>query len=384
MGSQISTPQKSTQVVDPKVAKTLELSTQVVGPKVVKTLELFEHENVKEHFTNLYKYKGKVIHAISVDYPETGDNSKTKIADRHTYTHGFVSAIHEAYNLHQHLRLKPDDVWLTIAQGVSEHINLNAEKFRSYFVEHEGKKSIKVYAGDILRYTNSRLEGDWPEVVHRLENATSENIEKMDLPKILECDFSTSTMAAKTASRVILLDALKQYFNYEIVTRCGIPKVTLEGTLEDWVHIQEKVVNLRNLGLDMDFWLDRLEPVIWKLVATYRGKIDEKFWSKVFSKKGGGRSGRPSYWTGWITAFFPYDKLSRKITTNKIITTGIPDGRVNVPFVTDLDLYLSFSAGFLGARQELVGSGDDAEVYVSPLIGWFVVDRDKDEKNNSN
>ncbi|CAG8552499.1 1605_t:CDS:1 [Ambispora leptoticha] len=357
-------------------------STQVVGLKVAKTLELFEHENVKEYFTSLYK--DKVIHAISVDYPETGDNFKTKIADRHTYTHGFVSAIHEAYNLHQHLRLKPDDVWLTIAQGVSQHINLNAEKFRSYFVEHEEKKLIKVYAGDVL-YLNEKdhLEGDWPEIVHRLENATSENIEKMDLPKTLECDFSTSTSAAKTASRVILLDALKQYFDYKIFFRCGIPKVTLEGSLEDWVHLQEKVVNLRNFGLDLDFWLDRLEPVIWKLVATYRGEIAEEFWSKVFLKMGGG-SGMPPYWTGWITAFFPYDKQSKKITTNSMATTSVPDGRVNVPFDTDIGLYLSFSAGFLGARQELVGSGDDAEVYVSPLIGWFVVDRDKNEKNNSN
>ncbi|CAG8603411.1 166_t:CDS:2 [Ambispora leptoticha] len=113
----------------------------------------------------------------------------------------------------------------------------------------------------------------------------------MDLQKTLECDFSTSTTAEKTASRVILLDALKQYFNYGIRIRC-------------------------------DFWLDRLEPVIWKLVATYRGEIDEEFWSK-----------HDNQWcNGWES------------------------------FDTQLDLDLNFSAGFLGARQELVGSGDDAEV----------------------
>ncbi|CAG8603429.1 167_t:CDS:1, partial [Ambispora leptoticha] len=58
------------------------------------------------------------------------------------YTHGFVAAIHEANKPHKHLRLKPDDVWLTIAQGVNQHINLNAEKFRSYFAEHDEKKQL--------------------------------------------------------------------------------------------------------------------------------------------------------------------------------------------------------------------------------------------------
>ncbi|CAG8521566.1 3776_t:CDS:2 [Ambispora gerdemannii] len=124
----------------------------------------------------------------------------------------------------------------------------------------------------------------------------------------------------------------------------------------------------RDLSLDMDFWLDHLEPVIWKLVATYRGEIDEEFWIQVFLAMGG-VSSTPDYWTGWISAFFPYDKHGNKIITYSIQTEGIPDGRVNVPFITDLGLDLSFSAGFLGARQELVGSGRDAEVYVSSLIG---------------
>ncbi|CAG8534030.1 13258_t:CDS:1 [Ambispora leptoticha] len=360
------------------ISATLQKSTQVVGPNVAKTLELLEHENVKEYFANVNK--NKVIHAISVDYPETGDNPKTKIVGG--YSHGFVAAIHQAYNHHQHLCLKPDDVWLTIAQGVSHHINLNAEKFRSYFVEHEGKQEIEIFAGDVLNYVNNILEGDWPEAIHRLENKTSEKIKKVDISKILECDFSTSTMAAKTASHVILLDALKNYFSYKISTLCGIPKVTLEGSLEDWTRIQEKVVKLRNLGLDMDFWLDRLEPVIWRLVDTYRGEIDEQFWGKVFSTTKIYGSGGGTYWTGWITAFFPYDKSDAKITHNKIDIYYIPDGRVHVPFSTDLGLNLNFVAGFLGARQELVTNEDDTEVYVSSLIGWFVVDQDKDEKND--
>ncbi|KAG9305398.1 hypothetical protein G9A89_011531 [Geosiphon pyriformis] len=127
----------------------------------------------------------------------------------------------------------------------------------------------------------------------------------------------------------------------------------------------------------MDFWLDRLEPVIWKLVETYRGNIDQDFWSKVIMSKGGG-SGMPVYWDGWISAFFPYDNTGHKLTKNSIEAANIPKGQVNVPFDTDIGFVLSFVAGFLGAQQESFGEGDETEVIVSPVIGWLVVDQIKD------
>src|SRR5207248_7572161 len=93
-------------------------------------------------------------------------------------SHGLAAAILHAYNNQQHLRLTPDDIWLTIAQGISHHINYNAEKFRSRIADHEGenKKEISIFAGDILHYRNSHLEGDWPEVVNRLFVKTAQAV----------------------------------------------------------------------------------------------------------------------------------------------------------------------------------------------------------------
>ncbi|CAG8502592.1 5352_t:CDS:2 [Ambispora leptoticha] len=102
------------------LSATLQKSTQVVGPNVAKSLKLLERENIKEYFIRNVN-KNKVIHAISVDYPETGDNPKTKIEGG--YTHGFVAVIHQVYNHHQHL------------------------------------------PGDILTYDNNTFEGEWLETV---------------------------------------------------------------------------------------------------------------------------------------------------------------------------------------------------------------------------
>ncbi|RGB38837.1 hypothetical protein C1646_691400, partial [Rhizophagus diaphanus] len=97
-------------------------------------------------------------------------------------------------------------------------------------------------------------------------------------------------------------------------------------TLEDWTKLQEKVVQLRQLDLDMDFWLDRLDPVIWKLVETYKGNVDEEFWSKIISKQSFGSG--PIIVTGWTTAFYPYKIDGEKLEHDSLKPDDFPDGRV--------------------------------------------------------
>jgi hypothetical protein len=222
----------------------------------------------------------------------------------------------------------------------------------------------------ILVLENSRLKGDWPEAVNRFVVKADKAVEKIDVKSLLECNFSTTTKTSLTASRIVLLDMLKEYFSFMCYSACGIPKVTLEGTLEDWIKLQEKVVQLRQLDLDMDFWLDRLDPVVWKLVETYKGNVDEEFWSKIISKQS--FFSVPSVITGWTTAFYPYKIDGEKFDGSSIIPDEIPNGRVGVPFSTDLGLDLKFVAGFLGAQQKSLENSN--ELVVSPVIGWFVID----------
>ncbi|CAG8722663.1 11625_t:CDS:2, partial [Dentiscutata heterogama] len=110
---------------------------------------------------------------------------------------------------------------------------------------------------------------DWPEFVNRLVMKTDSHIEKINLMGLLECNFSKTTPTSLIVSHIVLLDAVKAYFEYE---------VTLEETLEDLMELQEKVINLRELNLELDFWLDRFEPVLRNLVATYHSKINHDFW----------------------------------------------------------------------------------------------------------
>ncbi|CAG8460782.1 32105_t:CDS:1 [Racocetra persica] len=340
-------------------------STQILTKKIELDNKIDPHISVEDHISS--RFAKHNVYAVSVQYDDAASSKKTVIKEPYCLN-GFAAAILHAYNYHKHLRLNPDDVWLAISQGVSHHINFNPEKFRDRFVQHEGKKDICVDATDII----SGFKGDWPEVVNRLVTATDNNVEKIDLKELLECNFSTTTTTSLTASRIVLLDSVKAYFRYLVSTMCGIPKVTLEGTLDDWMKIQEKVIHLRKLNLDLDFWLDRLEPVIWNLVATYRGEIDEDFWGRIVRIDKVFGSGGGTFITGWMLAFFPYNRAKQPINFDRVKLPHLPDGIVGVPFLLD-GIKLKFLAGFIGANQEIL-EGSDGESVVSPVIGWSIID----------
>src|SRR6266542_6773522 len=128
------------------------MSTHILTKEIELKNNFDEHISIKDRISKIFR--DTKVHTISVDHDETPLSKKSLLKYPMT-SHGLAAAILHAYNNHQHLRLSPDDVWLTIAQGVSHHINFNPEKFRHYFVNHQGKKELIVFAGDILNVNNS-------------------------------------------------------------------------------------------------------------------------------------------------------------------------------------------------------------------------------------
>ncbi|CAJ0827312.1 3244_t:CDS:2 [Entrophospora sp. SA101] len=282
---------------------TLPKSTQKITDKLNQKMNI---SNTSE----LWLGKRK-LHASSFEFTENSDSNPTSIISKHASSHGLVSAIIHSYTLHQHLRLSPDDVWLTIAQCISRHIWNNAERFRYLFVSHEGHEDVFVDARDIIGYVNQNFIGDWSQAISRLSKTIDKRVKKVGLKQHLECDFSISTIS----------------------------------------------------------WL---EPVITQFVAIYKGDVDEIFWSMVIFNTPYS-SGIPTpCWDGWIGALFPYGKSEGKIMNNTIIPDEVPSGLVHVPFNLGIlaeSFKLKFAAGFFGARQVKVND----EYVISPVIGWYIL-----------
>ena len=79
------------------------------------------------------------------------------------------------------------------------------------------------------------------------------------------------------------MGAVQSYFSYELLTLCGIPEITLEGTVDDWRSIRRRAQVLEEY--ELSWWLAGLIPVLDELVATATGRVDTAFWSSLFKLK---------------------------------------------------------------------------------------------------
>src|SRR5262252_1347464 len=72
-----------------------------------------------------------------------GGDPSTPVID-HGATHPLLAAVGLAFAQHRPLVLSPDAVWLTIAQGVAQHVRLHAEALRPRLVRHDGRAHLTV------------------------------------------------------------------------------------------------------------------------------------------------------------------------------------------------------------------------------------------------
>ncbi|GAB3846184.1 DUF4419 domain-containing protein [Dactylosporangium cerinum] len=206
-----------------------------------------------------------------------------------------LSAVARAFADHRPLVLSPDAVWLTIAQGVAHHVRLHAEQLRPRLVSHTGRKRLTVTVDAVPRDA-----AGWADTAETFAKLLTAEVIDADL---FECDFSTSTDVDRTAGRVVLLDVYTPYFSLWLQCVCGIPSVTLTGTVEDWRRIRARVDAIAGFGLET--WCRSLAPIADEFVRASAGDPDPEFWRRIYNPidaYGG------DVITGWAARFYPYLK----------------------------------------------------------------------------
>lgn len=307
-----------------------------------------------------------------------------------TNQHPLLEAVRLAYDRHLPLFLSPDDIWLTIAQGFSDHVNSNAEALRSRFVQHEGRKEIHV---ELPFFVKGSPDNPWQRAFPQFSDQVREHIGKAH--NLLVGDFTTTTPTTRAAFELTLMDAMQAYFEYWGHTRCGFPLITLGGTQEDWENIQYRVQALAEYdqpGTPLRWWTDPLQDVVAQFVQAYSAP-DLGFWRSMCKTEGG--SGGP-YINGWINALFPYARregrrgqgqqivsrmgpqynLASWMSAPKSFNDATPDifgdGMRQTPFIWDyyqIEYDYFFASGFVGIAVE------SRTQTVSPVIGWGVKEK---------
>jgi len=189
-------------------------------------------------------------------------------------------------------------------------------------------------------------------------------------------DFSTTGPVEKAASEIVLMDAMKSYFDYTMRTLCGFPSITLEGTVDDWKNLLHRAECLSEFGLSD--WTDNLVPVLRKIVETVEGKVDTDFWQSFLKINGG--SGGP-FVSGWINVLFPYlnrDRANPYVDWNKSLGSwggnnpdDFPIGLSSVPFKWEYFTQI-FEMKFVGG---IVGVSQSDDLTLKPEAGWAIKDK---------
>jgi hypothetical protein len=234
--------------------------------------------------------------------------------------HPLLSAVGRAFAEHRPLVLSPDAVWLTIAQGVAQHIRLHAEELRSRLVSHSGRKRL-VVTTDGPMPTDA---GSWARLAETFAKTLAAEVSHAE---DWECDFSTSTDVERTAGRIVLMDAYSPYFTYWLVAVCGIPTITLTGRAEDWQKIRDRVDGIAEFGLAD--WCRSLIPITGQFVRAASGDVDTQFWRRVYNPADayGGE-----VITGWIARLYPYLKSGGAVDCpNPLLDLPIDQPRDRTP-----------------------------------------------------
>jgi len=290
---------------------------------------------------------------------------------------GFVDVASVAYNQHYDLVWRPDDVWQAILTQFSLYVMKNAEALRDKFVDFKGKKKLTIVAlGTLYTYDF----GDFAE--RMVDEQIVKNIKDPSIAEWILPKFTTTTENDRIVASVTMMATLKAYFQYSVELCCGLPSITLLGSVVDWTLLRQRVDRLLefdNQDGDMKKWHKLLTGVLDEFIKTKSGAVNYKFWQKICDFSNG--SGTPSI-SGWISVFAVFNKdgewqgdkrmivkAMHCIKTNwpVIEISKVPSGAISVPVHID-DNGTEYDGCMMAGQFAFDGEGTS----VQPRSDWCI------------
>ncbi len=252
------------------------------------------------------------------------------------YENGLVGGLLSAYNHHHNIILRPDDFWMAIMTQFSFYVHLRSLKLKDKFVDFDGKKKLEIHT------SGNTKEANYAELILQFGDLIEKNIIDNTLRHWIIPHFTTTTKEDKIVFGVALMGIMQSYFDYKIHFECGIPNVTLLGSLDDYKLLAIHIEYLINFNLEDNYvkvWVSMLRCICQNLIESVQHQNAE-FWRHVCKIEGGSGS---TEITGWLSAFCVFDSTGnwqgqnlafcKELNTEfpLIDTQDIPPGFVLVP-----------------------------------------------------
>lgn len=330
-----------------------------------------------------------------------------------------VCAAFLAFDHHLPLLLSPDAIWACVLQGVSHHIQHHVPTGAGNPITGVAQKVHLTFRDDSL-VLGARGTNDWTRAIGGLCRRIARHLEagrpsdvQAGIARATDVRFTTSTPATAAAFSACWMAAVQKYFQYTLVTACGIPRVELRGTRDDWERLSRAIDDLLTpldrlttpnspsasgafgafgaCAANLGTWRAELQRVLAFFLRAYDApasrrtasasraatgstvSTDTEFWRSAFKRHGAAAgSGTVATVSGWVRSFVLYDRDGRPVP-------HCPDARVDpARFAASLStapmewkylgssLELRLMSGLLGVRQD-PGSGA-----LEPEVGWLI------------
>jgi len=217
----------------------------------------------------------------------------------------FFHTVHHCFQNHYPLALRPEVLMYLVLSEVATTVNMYPEVYRHLFTTSSEKVRIDVRNDDLVMGSPN---SPWHEVLGtfgvELRKLIPGSLMSSFLPR-----FSTATYETIVASTVVLMSAVREFYDFHTHTMCGLPKIRLLGNAADYTLLREAIE-----GLSVPFedhlgeYFRHLLPVVRKIEMQALGEpVDEEFWRSLYQFDSD--SGADTF-NGWISAFVNYIQTS--------------------------------------------------------------------------
>ncbi|EQC25562.1 hypothetical protein SDRG_16580 [Saprolegnia diclina VS20] len=204
---------------------------------------------------------------------------------------GFVHGVMLAYNGHHDLIIRPDDIWAAIMIQFGRYVNGAPDDVKSTII-HSGSSTdlvLTIPGDNVANYDEIAAN-----LVQRMQSIL---VDPASLEWMLP-SFTTTTPHDTIIGSIAMLASMNEPVCSMPTMQCGIPHVTLLGSVADWMDIRARVERFAALGLPG--WAKMLHSTLDKFVAATEGCVDEAFWQHMVLD---GDASDARYVSGWICVF---------------------------------------------------------------------------------
>ncbi len=237
-------------------------------------------------------YINQELEAVDIKFTEIGTTGKSQKEVRRNipgiYQHrNYLDYLRMCWVHHRGAVVSPDLIWHVVANEIATNIKDNATKYASMFTTTPGtKQEIRVMTGDPQLLPLDSIE---LELMLRVPSDVN-----LFIP-----NFTTTNKNAHFAFIAAFADAMQVYYNYSMMM-CGIPKIKILGTDEDWNKLIENLGKLKTMLFNVR--PGYFEDVI-DLIGKIKGPAEAGFYESIISLERCG-SGGQKVLSGWITKLF--------------------------------------------------------------------------------